>query len=101
MRVPRGQRFRSGGAGAELSGRLRHDLIETAGRGAALTHSVRDLRARERVARSASNLVPAVARLDGGFLFRFFAAGLSYGVDRDDSPIARSRGRSPYVKPLV
>ena len=38
------------------------------------------------------NLVPAVARRDGGFLFRFFgSAGLSYGVDRDDSSIARSR----------
>ena len=30
---PLGQRFRSGGAGAELSGRQRHDPIETAGRG--------------------------------------------------------------------
>ena len=59
--------------------------------GAALSHSFRDLRAREGVAAAASNLVPAVARLDGGFLFRFFGAGLSYGVDRDDSPIARSR----------
>jgi hypothetical protein len=32
-RGPLGQRFRSGGAGAELSGRQRHDPIETAGRG--------------------------------------------------------------------
>jgi hypothetical protein len=32
---PLGQRFRSGGAGAELSGRQRHDPIETAGRGGA------------------------------------------------------------------
>jgi hypothetical protein len=31
---PPGQRFRSGGAGAELSGRQRYDPIETAGRGA-------------------------------------------------------------------
>jgi hypothetical protein len=30
---PLGQRFRSGGAGSELSGRQRHDPIETAGRG--------------------------------------------------------------------
>ena len=30
---PLGQRFRSGGAGAELSGRPRHDPIESAGRG--------------------------------------------------------------------
>ena len=28
---------------------------------------------------------------DGGFLFRFFGAGLSYGVDCGDSLIARSR----------
>ena len=33
-----------------------------------------------------------MARRDGGFLFRFFgSAGFSYGVDRGDSPIARSR----------
>ena len=25
------------------------------------------------------------------FLFRFFAAGFSYGVDRDERPIARTR----------
>ena len=31
---PLGQRFRAGGAGAEPSGRLRQDPIETAGRGA-------------------------------------------------------------------
>jgi len=31
--APLGQRFRSGGAGAELSGRQQHDPIETAGRG--------------------------------------------------------------------
>jgi len=30
---PLGQRFRSGGAGSELSGRQQHDPIETAGRG--------------------------------------------------------------------
>ena len=43
-------------------------------------------------AAAASKLVPAVARRDGGFLFRFFgSAGFSYGVDRGDSPIAGSR----------
>ena len=32
-RAALGERFRSGGAGSELSGRQRHDPIETAGRG--------------------------------------------------------------------
>jgi hypothetical protein len=32
-----------------------------------------------------------VARRAAIFLFRFFAASFSYGVDRDDSPIARTR----------
>ena len=58
---------------------------------AALTNSRRDLRARAGGPRRPRNLVPAAARLAGGFLFRFFGAGLSYGVDRDASPIAGSR----------
>jgi len=54
---PLGQRFRSGGAGAELSGRQRHDPIETAGRGdSSLTTSFSLPRARE--ARAATRPIP-------------------------------------------
>ena len=58
---------------------------------APLTHPRPVSRARARGRGSIAFWSDVVARRAAIFLFRFFAAGFSYGVDRDDSPIARTR----------
>ena len=54
-------------------------------------HKVSVSRARARSRGGIAFWSDVVARRAAIFLFRFFAAGFSYGVDRDDSPIARTR----------
>ena len=58
---------------------------------APLTHPPPVSRARARSRGGIAFWSDVVARRAAIFLFRFFAAGFSYGVDRDDSPIARTR----------
>ena len=56
-----------------------------------LTHPPPVSRARARGRGGIAFWSDVVARRAAIFLFRFFAAGFSYGVDCDDSPIARTR----------